>query len=222
MPIVASILYAALALAGIGINLLEAPPLPGAVKALPLLLLSGIAWAYTRQRYRYWIIAAALFGAMGDFFLATAERAWLIPGLVVFLLGHIAYGVAFARERVWSRARLTVIAAATVPTLALLAGVCIRLVRAEELGLIAPVLVYVAVMIGMMAIAVLHRCNTPLIAAGAIVFILSDAHIAVNHMLLASPLLPITLSGYTSYYLAQYLIISGAVAASRQIGATAQ
>ena len=128
----------------------------------------------------------------------------------------------FARDLVWSRARLGVIAAATAPTLGLLAAVCVRLVRAEELGLIAPVFVYVAVMIGMMAIAALHRCDTRLIAAGAIVFMLSDARIAVNHMLLASPMLPITLSGYTSYYLAQYLIIDGAVAASCQAEATAQ
>jgi uncharacterized membrane protein YhhN len=200
---------------GIGLNLTAIDTGAGIIKALPVLLLTAGAWAYTRTRFWYWIVSAAFFGAVGDFCLASAEREWLLPGLVAFLVGHVAYCIAFAKDLQGSRARSVVIAVTLLFTMALLAAVCLRFVRAAEYGLIAPVSVYVAIMGVMMAIAVLHRSTTHLIAAGGVVFILSDAHIALNHMLLEAPQLPITLSGYTTYYLAQGLLVAGAIHEAR-------
>lgn len=215
MPLPLSLGYLLLAAAGVGLNFFDVQTGAGIIKALPALFLAGCAWVHTRQRFRVWIVAAALLGAVGDFSLATADRAWLMPGLVAFLLGHLAYCVSFAKELTWSRARGFCIGITTLFTLAFLAAVCARFVRAAEYGLIAPVIVYVAVMIVMMGIAALHRSTSILIAAGGVVFIVSDAHIAVNHMLLGAPLLPVTLSGYSTYYLAQYLLIAGAIHEAR-------
>jgi len=99
----------------------------------------------------------------------------------------------------------------------LLAVVCLRMIFVGELSLIMPVVVYVAVMGVMMILTVLHQSPTWFIAAGGLIFILSDAHIAVNHMLLSSPRLDIALSGYTTYYLAQYLLVAGAIYEGRHL-----
>ncbi len=215
MPLPLILGYVVLMALGIGLNFTAVETGAGIIKALPVLLLTAGAWAYTRPRFRYWIVAAAFFGAVGDFCLASAEREWLLPGLVAFLVGHVAYCIAFAKDLQGSRARSVVIAVTLLFTLALLVAVCLRFVRAAEYGLIAPVIVYVAIMGVMMALAVLHRSTTHLIAVGGVVFILSDAHIALNHMLLEAPQLPITLSGYTTYYLAQGLLVAGAIHEAR-------
>lgn len=215
MPLPLSIAYLFLTVVSLAINLAEPPFGAAMLRALPVLLLTGAAWAYTRPRFRYWIVIAALLGAAGDFSLSGAHRDWFIPGLVAFLIGHVAYCVAFAKDLQWSRSRGLAIGITLLLTLALLGAVCLRFIRAEEYGLIAPVVVYVGVMVVMMALAMLHRSSTLLIAIGGVVFILSDAHIALNHMLLDVPLLPVTLSGYTTYYLAQYLLISGAIHEAR-------
>ncbi len=215
MPLPLSIAYLFLTVVSLAINLIEPPLGAGILRALPVLLLTCGAWVYTRSRFRYWIVIAALLGAAGDFSLSGAHRDWFIPGLVAFLIGHVAYCVAFAKDLQWSRARGVAIGVTLLFSLVLLAAVCLRFVQAEEYGLIAPVIVYVGVMVVMMILAMLHRSTTPLIAIGGVVFILSDAHIALNHMLLDAPLLPVTLSGYTTYYLAQYLLISGAIHETR-------
>ena len=98
---------------------------------------------------------------------------------------------------------------------ALVAAVSIRMAHAGEYVLIPAVTIYVTVMSVMMALAVLHQSPTWMIAAGGVIFVVSDAHIAVNHMLLNTSRLEIALSGYATYYLAQYLLVAGAVYESR-------
>lgn len=218
MPIPLSLLYLILALAGVGLNLLECQVGAGLIKALPALLLCACAWSYTRPRFGYWICIAAVFGAAGDFSLSGADRDWFMAGLVSFLIGHVAYCIAFAKQLRWTLPRGAVIAVTLLGTLALLGAVLLRFVRAEEYVLIAPVIVYVAIMGVMMVLGVLHESSTRLIAAGGVVFIISDAHIALNHMLLDAPMLPVTLSGYTTYYLAQFLLVAGAIHEAREYG----
>jgi uncharacterized membrane protein YhhN len=154
-------------------------------------------------------------GAVGDYSLANAERAWFMAGLSAFLVGHVAYSVAFAKDLKWTRGRGRVIGVTAAATAALMAAVTVRMIHAGEYALVPPLLLYGTVMGVMMALAVLHQGPTRLIAAGGVVFIVSDAHIAVNHMLLKTPLLGIVLSGYASYYLAQYLLVAGSVYESR-------
>ncbi|HOZ47322.1 MAG TPA: lysoplasmalogenase family protein [Candidatus Hydrogenedentes bacterium] len=215
MPLLASVVYIVLALVGTGTNLIHLDVGAGVVKSLPALFLVGCAWAYSRPRFGLWIAVAVALGAVGDYSLANAERAWFMTGLCAFLGGHVAYSVAFAKDLRWTRARGTVIGVTMLAMAALVAVVAVHMARAGESGLIAPVIVYVVVMAVMMALGLLHESPTQLIAAGGIVFVVSDGHIAVNHMLLSAPQLGITLSGYATYYLAQYLLVAGAVSEAR-------
>jgi len=215
LPIPLSFVYLILAIAGVGLNLLECQVGAGLIKALPALYLVACAWVFTRTRFSFWIPLAALFGAAGDFSLASAERDWFMAGLVTFLIGHLAYCVAFARHLRWTRTRGVVIGLTLLGTLLLLGAVLVRFIHAGEYAIIVPVIVYVTVMGVMMVLGVLHDSTSRLIAAGGVVFIISDAHIAVNHMLLTEPVQAITLTGYSTYYLAQYLLVSGAIHEAR-------
>lgn len=217
MPVHLSFIYLGLALIGTGTTLMSIDTGIGIIKALPTLFLASCAWAYTRPKFGPWIIIAIVMGAVGDFSLASAERSWFLPGVITFLIGHIAYSVAFAKELKSTPGRILLILVTLLLMNVLLAVVCLRMIFVGELSLIMPVVVYVAVMGVMMILTVLHQSPTWFIAAGGLIFILSDAHIAVNHMLLSSPRLDIALSGYTTYYLAQYLLVAGAIYEGRHL-----
>lgn len=215
MPVYLSFIYLGLALIGTGTTLISIDTGIGIIKALPTLFLTTCAWAYTRPRFGPWVIIGVLTGALGDFSLAGAERSWFMAGIITFLIGHIAYSVAFAKELKSTPRRILLILVTLLLMQVLVALVSLRMAFVGELGLIVPVLVYVVVMGVMMTITMVHQSPTRLIAAGGLVFVLSDAHIAVNHMLLSSPRLDIALSGYATYYLAQYLLVAGAIYESR-------
>ena len=91
----AAVLSALLAIAG---NLLELPALVFAFKPATTLLI--IAWAWPRgadaPAVRRWILAGLWFSLAGDVFLMWPQG--FLPGLVSFLLAHLAYIVAFTRR----------------------------------------------------------------------------------------------------------------------------
>ncbi|MBK6863760.1 MAG: lysoplasmalogenase [Ideonella sp.] len=91
----AAVLSALLAIAG---NLLELPALVFAFKPATTLLI--IAWAWPRgadaPAARRWILAGLWFSLAGDVFLMWPQG--FLPGLVSFLLAHLAYIVAFTRR----------------------------------------------------------------------------------------------------------------------------
>jgi len=215
MPAGLSIIFLLLAAAGTAPKLVHMDAWGDIVKTLPALFLAVCAWRYSRPRFGLWITAAVTLGAVGDYSLANSGRAWFIAGLCAFLAGHIAYSVAFARNLQGSRARGAVIGITWAAMGALVVAAAGKLVQAGEYALIAPIAIYVAVMGVMMTLAVLHQSPTWFIGAGAVIFILSDAHIAVNHMLLNSPLTALGVSGMATYYLAQYLLVAGAIHEAR-------
>jgi uncharacterized membrane protein YhhN len=188
----------------------------GILRALPTVLLALAAFPHTRVRFGLAVAAAVALGAAGDFFLASGSRAGFIPGLVAFLLGHFFYLWAFSRELRPTRGRVALLTLATAGVLVLIALTLLKMVRANELAHIAPVLLYAAVLAATMAVCLFHQSPTRWIAAGGVIFVISDAHIAVNHILLDAPLLPITFSGYSTYYLAQFLLVHGAARETSQ------
>ncbi|HOH29293.1 MAG TPA: lysoplasmalogenase [Candidatus Hydrogenedentes bacterium] len=215
MPLYLTLCYLILALIGTASSCISIEVGIGIIKALPTLFLTACAWAYTRPRFGPWVIIGVVTGALGDFSLASAERSWFMAGVITFLIGHIAYSVAFAKELKSTRMRISFILATLLLMNVLVVLVFLRMIFVGEQALIVPVIIYVAVMSIMMTITMLHRSPTRFITAGGLVFVLSDAHIAVNHMLLPAPRLNIALSGYATYYLAQYLLVAGAVYESR-------
>lgn len=219
MPLLPSVTYLLLALAGVLRNIVHMPLSAGIIKTLPALFLMVCAWAYSRPRFGPWVAIGVALGALGDYSLANADRAWFMAGLCSFLAGHIAYSIAFAKDLRWNARRGFVIGLTALAMAVLAGAVSISMLQRGETGLIAPVCVYVVIMGVMMALGVLHDSPTRLIAAGGVIFVISDAHIAVNHMLLHSSRLGPALSGYITYYLAQYMLVAGAIYEARRFAA---
>lgn len=126
---------------------------------------------------RPWFVAAVVLSLAGDVFLMLPRDAF-IPGLVSFLLAHVAYVVALLVLGVTGVALAigAVLVTAAVTTLGL------RVVRAVresvEADFAAPVLAYIVVISLMVACAV--GTGRPFAIVGAVLFYTSDALIAWN------------------------------------------
>ena len=132
-----------------------------------------------------WILAGLVLGAAGDIFLMFDGERSFLGGLVAFLLGHVAYVVAFARlvaPHHWIEGAMIAapIAAAAI------AGVVLRWLWPRLGAMRLPVIAYVAVittmLVGGIAAAahdhVLGARAGWLAAAGATAFFASDLAVA--------------------------------------------
>lgn len=180
----------------------------------PLTTLLIIAYALPRGRarpaVRRWVLLGLGLSLAGDVALMWPERGFL-PGLVSFLLAHLAYLRAFTREGIGFAAR-------PLPFVVygLLAGLILwQLWPGVGAGLRVPVLAYVlclASMAAQAAVVALQARGTPRqraglwLAVGGALFLCSDALLATNRF--AAPL---PLSGLwilSTYWLAQWCIAS--------------
>lgn len=210
MPISIAAPYACFALLSVALCFITPFNGIGLIRALPTALLAGTSLPYTRNRFGFAISVAVALGAVGDFSLAAQMREGFVPGLVAFLLGHLFYLWAFARDMRPTRRSTIVLLLALAGLVPLGALTVTKMARAGELILIGPVVVYMFVLALTMAVCLSHQSPTRWIAAGGVIFVISDAHIAVNHILRDTPLIFLTVSGYTTYYLAQFLLVHGA------------
>jgi uncharacterized membrane protein YhhN len=139
-------------------------------KPLVLLALIGVAWVTpaATPAVQPWLLLALVGSLAGDVLLLPPGR--LIPGLVAFLLGHLAYIAAFW-QLPGSGAWLVLGVCGALVVIATVGG---RLVRAAaRAGMGAPVAAYLGV-ISMMAIV---ATRTGILAAvlGAWLFVASDS-----------------------------------------------
>lgn len=215
MPVIYSILFFLLAVAGTLRRSIHIGLSTSVIKTLPVLFLVLCAFTHTRKRFGLWVVLGVAFGAMGDYSLALPGRIWDAVGVLAFLLGHIMYAVAFAKDLKWSVGRGVVIGLTLLMMVVVLAGYCIKNTLIGQGEVVIPIMIYVTVMAVMMILAVLHQSPTWLIAAGAVFFIISDAHLAVNHTILDKSNLLLTYSSHITYYLGQYLLVAGAAYETR-------
>jgi uncharacterized membrane protein YhhN len=154
-----------------------------------------------------WAMSAGLaLCLVGDVFLALPRRRAFMAGLVSFLLGHVAYVVAFLLV---ARPRLSTLPAAAV-LVAASAGVFLWL--RPRLGTMkVPVLAYVAVITVMVAAAWSLFLEPGralegrvLVLAGAVLFYLSDVTVARDRFV--SPGFANRLVGLPVYYAGQFLL----------------
>ena len=191
---------------------LDQPGLNLVFKPLTTLLIIVYAWprGARRRAARRWVLLGLGLSLCGDVALMWPDRGFL-PGLVSFLLAHLAYLRAFTRGGMRLAAR-------PLPFVlygALAAAILWPLWPGVPPGLRLPVLAYVACLAAMAAQAAvvgLQSWGTPWqrgavgLAVGGALFLGSDALLATNRF--AAPL---PLSGLwilLSYWLAQWCIAS--------------
>lgn len=174
----------------------------------PLATLCVIAHAWPRGHdtpvLRRWVLTGLLLSLAGDVALLWPKEGFL-PGLVSFLLAHLAYLWAFTRVQ-----RLAAWPAAFVAYALLAVVILWRLWPGVPAALQAPVIAYVACLAAMAAqAAVLWRRGSArgaLLAFGGALFMASDALLATNKF--AGPLPLASLWILSTYWAAQWCIAS--------------
>lgn len=159
--------------------------------------------------YQRLIAVGLVLSAVGDTFLML-RGDWFVPGLVSFLLAHIAYATAFARGASTGATAVALLAYASVSALVL-----VGLLPSVPTALQPPVVAYVAVIAVMAALAAARGWrlrNTPvqtahparIAALGGALFILSDTLLAWNRFVTDIPVAIVWV--LASYYAAQWCI----------------
>lgn len=177
-------------------------------KPLPLALLLAAALAVARAeggRYPWGIATGLAFSLAGDVLLMLPGDLF-VPGLLAFLLAHLAYLVAFTAGCRWLPRPLPAVALALV-ALAVMAFLWPGL--GPQLRL--PVVVYVVALSTMAAQAMGRAGALGTLAAraaawGAGLFVLSDALLAVGRF--RAPFLGNHAAVLVTYFAAQWLITS--------------
>ncbi|MGB1272210.1 MAG: lysoplasmalogenase [Endozoicomonas sp.] len=204
MPKSVSLLFWGLSLAYL--LLLDHLPLEAGVvaKATPVVLLMVPVWNQLKGKLRVGMLVALLFSAGGDVFLALDDALgdFFIPGLGSFLVAQLTYSVLFWSDRT-SDVNRKWLALGFLPAALLLAGAILP--ATEEL--LIPVMIYLLAVCSMVMGAAF--CNRPWqwMFVGAATFAVSDSLIAINKFLFPIPYATVLIM--FTYYLAQYLIVTG-------------
>jgi uncharacterized membrane protein YhhN len=176
------------------------------VKPLPVLALC-LRLALTVPPARSARVLWALgLGALGDLFMALSR---LLPGdlpfllgMGAFLVGHLCYIAEFARELSPRRQRLP------LALLLVVLGVLLLGYLWPGLGpLRVPVAIYAATLVAMAVTATFRASPRPTAAAGATLFVVSDALIAIGKFAHPVPLAGALI--FITYYAAQLLLEEG-------------
>jgi uncharacterized membrane protein YhhN len=184
---------------------------PAVLVALILAAVVSPALTPEARAVRPWLIAGLVASLAGDVLLLPPGR--FVPGLVAFLVAHLAYLVAFAQlpgEVPW-------LIVGVVAAVILVATVGRALVRAAAgVGLAGPVAAYL-VAITLMAVAA-TRTGAPAAIAGAWLFVASDAMLGWGRLRAPSPGMPRgggpaqRVAVMVTYHVGQVLILLALVA----------
>lgn len=149
-----------------------------------------------------WVFAGLVGCFLGDAALLSRHRLAFLGGLGAFLLGHLAFAVAFGlRGPSW------LLTGALLVALLVPARVVHRwLMPHVEPAMRVPVLAYMTVITVMVALAIglTARTHTWLLAGGAVAFYISDLAVARDRFIEAHPLNH--LWGAPAYFLGVWLM----------------
>ncbi|MBT9257881.1 lysoplasmalogenase [Phycicoccus sp. MAQZ13P-2] len=151
------------------------------------------------------LLVALVLGGVGDVLLLGDSEPRFVAGLAAFLVGHLAYVLAFVRDGL-DHPALAAAGAATV-AVALVAGrrILPAATRDGGAGLGAAVGVYMAVIAAMAVTG--WATGSPLVAAGVTLFVVSDTLLALDRFVTPRP--GARLAVIVTYHLAQALIVAG-------------
>ena len=160
----------------------------------------ALAAGATDSSYGRWVLVALVLSAVGDVALLGAARPAFVGGLVSFLLGHVAYTVAFAARGIhlgWSALAALLAIAPFV--------VVLRWLLPHAGALRVPVVAYAAVISTMVAAAVgtVGEEGDARIVVAALAFYVSDLAVARDRFVAPGPANRIW--GLPLYYGAQFL-----------------
>ncbi len=180
------------------------------IKAAPifLLILPMLFPVSFLAETQWYILAALVFSAAGDIFLALDDDGnYFVPGLGSFLIAHIFYTIAFAQSAAFQPLSL-------IPILVILTlGVFVTWRIWDGLdNLKIPVVLYILVSMVMGFSAAVHAPISWTLIAGSIIFMLSDSVIALDKFSPSMPYQDIRDTiVMTTYYTAQFMIWIGIV-----------
>ncbi len=158
--------------------------------------------------YGAWVVAALVFGMVGDLLLVYEDKSlFFVLGLVSFLIGQIIYGVTFLRfvGFMW----IDVVLYAVLVAAAIFAYTRVKL----DLGKMkVPVLAYLLIIMFMFVMALssiykggFNTLTSAFISAGAVLFLASDVVLAFFLFQKNSPK-PLRAINLSLYYGAQMLL----------------
>lgn len=153
-----------------------------------------------------WLLAGLVLGLVGDVALLSDSEPRFLAGLSAFLLGHLAYVAAFLPVGPQSLVAALPGAVLVIVLVVLVGRPVLKAAAAQGgPGLGAAVAAYVLV-IGAMVVTA-WGTGRPLVAAGATVFMVSDAVLA--HARFVRDWRPARLLVMVTYHLGQVLIVLG-------------
>lgn len=199
----ATLLSAALAIASAPWALGQ-PALNFLFKPLTTVLVIAFAWPRGRDlpAVRRWVLTGLVCSLAGDIFLMWPKEGFL-PGLVSFLLAHLAYLWAFTRVARFAARPLVFVGYGLLAALILS-----QLWPGVPVALRAPVVAYVLCLASMAAqAAVVWRGGAErggVLALGGALFMTSDALLATNKFATALPLASLWI--LATYWSAQWCI----------------
>jgi uncharacterized membrane protein YhhN len=145
------------------------------------------------------------FSTAGDVLLDLDPRLFAF-GLGAFLLAHLTYIGLFARNRT-PGIRLDPAHLAAVLLIVVASATLAVWIVPSAGALAAPVVVYVCALTTMVSAAILARFRQPWVAVGAILFLVSDALLAIHKFKMPVPLHNYVV--WSTYYLGQCGIALG-------------
>lgn len=155
---------------------------------------------------------ALAISTLGDVLLDLDPEKLFVFGLGSFLLAHFIYLATFIRNRARP---LALGAAQMVPAaLVFIYSVSVSAWLLPSLGgLIIPVAIYMCAITAMVLSAILARFSNPWVAAGAILFLISDSLLAINKFKTPIPLRDVLV--WSTYFAGQFAIANGFLARRR-------
>jgi alkylglycerol monooxygenase len=160
-----------------------------------------------------WLLAALAASLAGDVFLML--EGFFIPGLIAFLLAHMAYTVLFGQDTSWPAAKRAGLIFATVGAIVY----AVLWTGGLPASLRIPVGAYILAIVIMASVAMgraqrLNGMPARLVAVGTVLFMASDATLAFNRFVSPVPLAQAWVLG--TYYAAQCLIVMGMLRSDRR------
>ncbi len=168
---------------------------------LAALTFAAIACIPASSSQRAWFVAAFALSLAGDVFLLWEDKLF-IPGLVSFLLGHVAFVIGFCahgQRAGWALLGVMVVTLALAPVAPRLLS---AIARGPERQMALPVAIYMVVISAMSITAV---GSGPLVAMlGAWLFMVSDTTLAWNRFVKPRPASGVVVM--VTYFAAQLLL----------------